>query len=307
MISRSLTKKFKENIFDISNLNKIKKVILDFEPEYIFHLAAQSIVKKSYTDPILTWRSNLIGTLNILESVRFLKKKCNLIIITSDKCYKNFERNSGYKESDILGGDDNYSASKASIEILVNSYFNSYFVNSSKIKIATARAGNVIGGGDFSKDRIVPDAAKSFHKLKLLTIRHPKSTRPWQHVLEPLFGYLILGKKLSKNKYLSGNAFNFGPDNKKNYSVIDVVKKLNFYWVNLNWIIKKDKNKIKETKILRLNSQKAFKILKWKTMLSFQETIEYTALWYKNFYLLPNKIINLYYSQIDEYMRKIKY
>ena len=198
---------------DIRNRKKLEKKILIFKPNFIFHLAAQSLVGISYKNPEITWQTNVFGTLNILESIKKLKNDCNVIIITSDKCYFNRETHNGYKETDVLGGKDPYSGSKASAELLVRSYISSFFKNKSKQRLATVRAGNVIGGGDYSEDRLIPDIFSFARKSKKIILRNPQSVRPWQHVLEPLSGYLLLAEKLYKNKMKNiKQNWNFGPN-----------------------------------------------------------------------------------------------
>ena len=206
----NLSKQIDFKKIDIRDSKKIKREILKFKPDYIFHLAAQAIVKKSYEDPKQTWESNVIGTINILESVKEFKK-INIIIITSDKVYKNLEINRGYHEKDILGGEDPYSASKSAADLATQSYCKTILNNNPNIRIAIARAGNVIGGGDWSVGRIIPDCMRSWSKFKKVNIRNPKSTRPWQHVFDVLNGYIMLAMNLSKNKNLNGQSFNFGP------------------------------------------------------------------------------------------------
>jgi CDP-glucose 4,6-dehydratase len=308
-LSKKINKYFKnrinERFFNICDLIQLKKIIINFKPDYIFHMAAQSIVNVSYKNPILTWNSNLIGTLNILNSVNSLKNRCSVVIVTSDKCYKNLEKKSGYKESDILGGDDPYSASKASAEILIQSYFKSYLYKKKNIRIASVRAGNVIGGGDFSQDRIIPDIIKSCEKNKPLIIRNPYSTRPWQHVLEPIYGYLLLGQKLKLNSLINGHSFNFGPSFKKKYSVLCLAKKLISKFIKSKKIIVKHNSQIKETKVLILNSQKAYKILSWKTALTFDQTLEFTSSWYKSFFKNHKHIVEFTLSQINRYLMMV--
>ncbi len=179
-----LEKKIESRKVDIRNLKKVKKIFLSFKPDFVFHLAAQSLVQKSYKSPLETFETNSLGTLNILEALRGIKKKCTVILITSDKSYKNLELKRGYRENDILGGLDPYSASKGSAELIIQSYINSYYKKNNKILIGVARAGNVIGGGDWSVNRLVPDCVKSWSKKKTVLLRNPSSTRPWQHVLE---------------------------------------------------------------------------------------------------------------------------
>ena len=213
-------------------------------------------------------------------------------MITSDKVYKNIETSKGYKEDDILGGKDPYSSSKVAAENIIASYLNSFFDGKkSKILICVARAGNVIGGGDWSDDRIIPDCVKSWSKNKIPTIRNPNSTRPWQHVLEAVGGYLILGSNLFKNKKFHGESFNFGPSSQKNYKVIELLKSIKFYWKNKKWNINKRNQNLFESKLLSLDISKAKKYLKWKNILRFKEINKLTAEWYKNYY--ENKV-NIY-------------
>ena len=300
----NIQKNLKNYQVDIRNLKLLKRIIIKIQPDFVFHLAAQSLVKTSYMDPNLTFTSNSIGTLNILESLRHLKKKCNVIMITSDKSYKNLEIKRGYKESDLIGGDDPYSSSKACAELIIQSYVNSFFKKNSNISIAVGRAGNVIGGGDWSKDRLIPDCFKSWSKGKFSIIRNPNSTRPWQHVLEVVYGYLLLAKKLRNNSNLHGQIFNFGPSYKKNYKVVEILRYFKSLWIKCDWKIDKEKTYQKESVLLKLNSNKAHKILKWKTELSFKETLVYTLNWYKSYYLNESKIIT--FEQINRYKKNLK-
>ena len=307
--SINLSNKIKNIKINLSNLKKIKKIIVGQKPDFIFHLAAQSLVKTSISKPVETWETNLIGTLNLLEALRKLKKKCNVVIITSDKCYKNTEKKTGYLENDPMGGDESYSASKGSAELLINSYIKSYFSSKkNKIFICTARAGNVIGGGDWSKDRLIPDCMKSWSKKKPAIIRSPNSIRPWQHVLDVIFGYIILAKKLNSNPKFHGKNFNFGP--RKNFSeakVIDILKMIKNQWSNIGWKIEKDK-KLKETKILKLVTTKARKELKWKQELSLYQTINLVTSWYKNYFLIKkNKKDQITFDQIRFYKKLARF
>jgi len=291
---------------DIRNLQSLKKIFNKYKPDYVFHLAAQALVKKSFINPIYTWETNTIGTINVLESLRELNNECVAVLITSDKSYKNLEIKRGYKENDLLGGKDPYSASKASAEFAIQSYISSYFsTNKTKVKIGIARAGNVIGGGDWSADRLIPDCVKSWSKNKKVIIRNPKSTRPWQHVLEAVYGYLIFATNLKNNRKLHGEVFNFGPNNKKNYDVIDLVKQMKKYWKKVSWRII-NKNNFFESNLLKLNSNKSKNQLKWKCILSFEETINMVAQWYKNYYLNPTKIQKISFNQIKEYEKILK-
>ena len=303
-----LQNKIKHIKIDIRNLKILKKTFKKYQPDYVFHLAAQALVKKSYSDPIYTWTTNAIGTLNVLESLKELKKKCIAVIITSDKSYKNLEIKRGYKEDDVLGGKDPYSASKASAELAIQSHISSFFsLNRSKVLIGVARAGNVIGGGDWSEYRLIPDCVRSWSKNKKVLLRNPNSTRPWQHVLEAIGGYLKLAAYLKKNKRLHGEVFNFGPSNTKNYKVLFVVKLMRKYWDKVSWkIADKSKNSFYESKLLKINSNKAKVKLKWKSILTFNETINMVTEWYKNYYMHPKKIYKTSFNQIKQYENLLK-
>ena len=282
--SLKIDKKVKSFYFDIQNFKKLNTIFKKYKPDFVFHLAAQSLVKKSYQRPQQTFLTNSIGTMNILESLKELKNKCNAVLITSDKVYKNFEIKRGYKESDIIGGKDPYSASKGCAELIIESYIHSFLRKNKNLKIAIARAGNVIGGGDWSLNRLIPDCARSWKKKDSVILRNPKSIRPWQNVLDVIRGYMILSLALNKNKKLNGQSFNFGPHAAENYSVFDVIKLLKKNWVNFNWKIKRSDKNFKEANLLKLNSQKAKKLLKWKSIMKFDQSVKSTAEWYKNFY-----------------------
>jgi CDP-glucose 4,6-dehydratase len=277
-----LKSKIIQRYLDIGNFNKINNLIKKEKPDIIFHLAAQSIVSSSYKDPLQTINSNVLGSANILESTRINKIK-NLVYITSDKCYLNDDRKKGYKENDKLGGKDIYSSSKAASEIIFYSYHKSFFNKNKKLKYGTARAGNVIGGGDMKKNRIVPDIVKSIYNKKSIYLRNPTAVRPWQHVLESLYGYLILGKFLI-NKKLPNNklpSWNFGPDSSNYKNVFNVTKTIISTWGLKKKIIKVKKIRFNESTFLKLNSQKANNELKWHPILNFNETIKLTVDWYK--------------------------
>jgi len=299
---------YKEYFFDLTNRTKTFKLINTTKPDIIFNLAAQSLVIKSYEDPYQTFFDNYLITLNVVESLRHIKKKMNIIFITSDKSYKNVNTSRAYKENDILGGDDPYSGSKGAVEILINSYFHSYFNHKSNIRLAVARAGNVIGGGDWSNNRIIPDTFKSWYKNEKIGLRNPYSTRPWQHVLEPLFGYLILGYNLNYKKKISGEAYNFGP-NSKHRSVLDLISNLNKLW-NKDKILfnnkKSVKTKYREANLLALNSNKAKNQLDWSCNLTFKETLKLIYEWYFEFYYNKENIINISKKQIFYFIDKLK-
>ena len=277
-----IEKKIKHYYVDITNYNLLNRIIAKEKPRLIFHLAAQSIVLQSYKNPLKTILSNVIGSSNIFESVRKNNIK-NLVHISTDKCYLNDKRQHSYKEDDILGGNDIYSSSKASAEIIFYSFCQSFFYKNKKIKYASARAGNVIGGGDLKDNRIVPDIYKSIQKNKSLIIRNPKSVRPWQHVLEPLYGYLILGSLLINNKISNKVVpnWNFGPNPNNFKTVLELVKDILSKWKIKKKIIMTNKKNFKESNLLTLNSNKSFKELKWRPKLNFKETIQLTVDWYK--------------------------
>ena len=254
----NLNKKIKFKKTDIRNFKNLKKQIKQFKPDLIFHFAAEAIVKNSFQNPKKTWQTNTMGTVNILESIKDTKKKITAIIVTSDKVYKNLETTRGYKETDVLGGQDPYGASKAAADIATQSYFYSFLKDNKNIRLCIARAGNVIGGGDWSEGRIIPDCIKSWSKKKIVKIRNPNSTRPWQHVLDVLNGYLILAARLSKKKTLNGEAFNFGPKIEKKTRVIDIVKQMQRSWSKAKWKIIENKT-FSENKLLYLDSKKAKK------------------------------------------------
>lgn len=293
-------KKVKNFYGNILDDKKLYSAINKSKPDMIFHLAAQPLVSESYVKPKLTIKTNVNGTLNVIESVRKIKKIKSVVIITSDKCYQNNEVLRGYKETDRLGGDDPYSASKAAAEIIFNAYLKSKLINLNNLGVATARAGNVIGGGDWSKNRIIPDCAKSILKNKKLVIRNPNSTRPWQHVLEPISGYLILGKKLRNNPKLYSSSYNFGPSVSQTLSVKRVVN-IFFQEIGIRKKIFKSKSKFKESKLLKLNSYKSNKRLNWKNTWGMKKSIKETAKWYKQYIFSKKKLREFTSSQIKQY------
>ena len=240
---------------------------------------------------------------------KYLSKKVTVVLITSDKVYKNLELKRGYKENDILGGYDPYSASKASTEILINSYIKSFFnKKNNRIFISIARAGNVIGGGDWSENRLVPDSVRAWSKGKKVLIRNPKSTRPWQHVLEPLSGYLMLAVALTEETGLHGEAYNFGPSDDLNHPVSDLIDEMSKYWDHVRWNdISKLKEHVHEAGLLKLNCDKALFDLNWRPTLQFSKTVKMTVEWYKYYYQNSNQsMYDFTVSQIDEYTELAK-
>jgi len=292
---------------DIRNASDLELAIISAQPDFVFHLAAQSLVKASYSDPIDTWQTNVLGTVNLLNALRMLKKSCVAIFITSDKCYENKEWIWGYREIDRLGGVDPYSSSKAAAEVAISSFVRSYFFSKSQpVAIASARAGNVIGGGDWSQDRIVPDCVRAWSIGNSVPIRSPNSTRPWQHVLEPLSGYLSLASSLSISNQLNGESFNFGPSSSENFSVIDLVREMGKGWDKVSYEMKEVLSEHHEANLLRLNCDKAKTYLDWFPTLNFHEAVRFTAEWYKNYYENKGSVIDLTNLQIGNYVALAK-
>lgn len=275
---------------DICDTKKLVGVLKKHKPQIVFHLAAQSLVRESYRSPIETYQTNVVGTLSVFEAIKISGCVNAVVNITTDKVYENLETNRAYKEQDRLGGYDLYSSSKACVEILSDSYKRSFFQNYN-ILLATARAGNVIGGGDWANDRLIPDIVKATVKNQTTFIRSPKSIRPWQHVLEPLSGYLLLGQKLLEGKREFATAWNFGPDTDQCVSVGEVLKLFKKNWNKLNVKYNKaDRSEFHEAGILMLDYNKAKTKLKWKPVWKLNYTVTTTANWYKNYY--NNKVLN---------------
>jgi len=284
-----------ENINDFENL---KKFVQYSNPQIVFHLAAQPIVLESYLKPLDTFMTNIMGSANLIEALRSQKSLKSLIIVTSDKCYLNKDKNlKFFKEDDSLGGFDPYSASKAGTEIVAQSYFKSFF-EKKKIALSTVRAGNVIGGGDVSKHRIFSDISNCLISKKKLILRNPSHTRPWQHVLEPITGYIILAEKMCKNHKTFSGAWNFGPKKSNIKRVIDIVKNVKKI-KDLDYYVIKQKNKNYESKNLGLNINKVLKKLKWKPKLNLFESVKLTTDWYLS---KDKKSITL--RQVNEYLEK---
>jgi CDP-glucose 4,6-dehydratase len=290
-VELGLEKKIKQYWEDVRNLNAVKNIIDREKPDFVFHLAAQAIVSVSYQEPVETMTSNVVGTVSVLEALRLSDRSIIAVMITSDKCYDNVEWIWGYRETDKLGGKDVYSGSKAAAEIVIHSYFESFFKNKHPVRLGIGRAGNVIGGGDWAKDRIVIDCVKSWSEGRAVEIRSPNATRPWQHVLEPLSGYLTLGHALASQtsdpSSLNGEAFNFGPRAEQNRPVVELLKDLSRHW---NFKAPEDSFEItanvpfNEAGLLKLNCDKALAYLKWRPNLNYQETIDFVGSWYSDFY-----------------------
>ncbi|MCP4351369.1 MAG: CDP-glucose 4,6-dehydratase [Desulfobacterales bacterium] len=266
---------------DIRDIESLRSVMEKFQPEIIFHLAAQPLVRASYKEPKLTFDTNVGGSVNVLEAVRLTPSVRVLIYITSDKCYKNKEWIWGYRENDELGGQDPYSASKAAAELVFFSYTYSYFRERRGMGAATVRAGNVIGGGDWAEDRIVPDCIKALQNNKQIILRNPMSTRPWQHVLDPLSGYLLLGAKLLRDPDRYGGAWNFGPETRSVRTVQELAETIIFHWGKGILQKSEEKTSPSEAQLLCLNCDKAHQILDWRPRWSFTRSLDETVKWYK--------------------------
>jgi len=306
----NLTEKIRHYESDIRDLSDISSIISKEKPDYVFHLAAQAIVSVSYKSPIDTISSNVMGTANILESLKKSNHKCTAILITSDKAYANVEQVWGYKENDKMGGKDIYSGSKGAAELIIQAYTHSFFnTKECNVRLATGRAGNVIGGGDWAKDRIVVDCMKAWSTGESVEIRSPKATRPWQHVLEPLSGYLNLGMELSQDLSLHGEAFNFGPRAEQNHTVEQLLTDLSKYWdfSHTSKAFTVTANiPFHEAGLLKLNCDKALSFLKWQANLTYLETIKYTSEWYYDYYMAGRNIFDVTLRQIKDYENSAK-
>lgn len=300
-ILSGLSKSMVDYRHDIRDKEKLFKVMMVEQPEIIFHLAAQPLVLESYQKPLETFDANIMGTANILEAFRLSANAKILIVVTTDKVYENKEQILRYREDDRIGGKDPYSASKSAVEMVVNSYHESFFNNASEKLVVTARAGNVIGGGDWSENRIIPDCIRAIEKNKVIQIRNPLAIRPWQHVLEPLGGYLLLGEQLLNGQIKGGGGWNFGPCNDNEVTVEKLVKKFIEYYGSGSYTIQKKSKKIREANYLGLDISKAIHGLGWHPMLSFDETIALTAEWYKN--ESKSDIRTICLNQIERYMK----
>ncbi len=293
-------------IADIRDKDRLIEEVLDFEPDFVFHLAAQPLVRVSYDLPDYTFLVNAQGTAHVLEALRLLKNSCVAVMITTDKVYHNREMDYPYKEDDPLGGFDPYSASKACAELIIDAYRNSFFNKSNyafhQKSIAVARAGNVIGGGDWAKDRLVPDIVRALQAGNAVVVRNPASVRPWQHVLEPLFGYLVLAAKQYEEPVAYAEAFNLGPCTDDVLMVEKLVKKAVVVWGNGDYAFDENSQALHEAGLLKLDISKALARLPWKPKLTAQEAIEWTINWYKAFYANPQTAQSLMQQQIVDYL-----
>lgn len=289
---------------DIRDLAALRDVLSRERPDFVFHLAAQALLRTSYSEPLETFSTNALGTASVLEALRTVEHRVIAVMITSDKAYDNVEWLWGYRESDRLGGKDPYSASKGMAELAIRSYVDSYFrSDDSRVRLAVARAGNVIGGGDWAADRIIPDCVRAWSAGHSVDIRSPRATRPWQHVLEPLSGYLALGASLATGIRSHGEAYNFGPQADQDFSVGDLIDEMAKHWPDVRW---KDASSghtgAREATLLKLNCDKAQAELSWRATLRFEETVAMTADWYKHYYReRPDSMRDFSLAQIRSY------
>lgn len=285
-----LERRMSHIIGDVRDQSALRNAMREAEPDFVFSLAAQSLVRLSYREPVDTMTTNILGTIHVLDGLRHLNRKVACVIVTSDKCYENREILHGYNEDDAMGGHDPYSASKGAAEIVAHSFRRSFFSGADSLaRMATARAGNVIGGGDWSEDRIVPDCVRSLVKGDVISVRNPQATRPWQHVLDPLSGYLWLGALLTgaiklprvPNALAASGAFNFGPWPEANRSVQDLVIEMLRHWPG-QWHVASDAKSVHEAGLLSLAIDKAFHVLQWSPVWSFARSVEATVSWYRS-------------------------
>ena len=305
-----LEHKIEEQKFaDVRDKDAFADFVNKIKPDFIFHLAAQAIVSTSYKNPFDTISTNVIGTASVLEAIKSVDWNLTAVLITSDKAYDNVEWIWGYRENDAMGGKDVYSGSKGAAELVIKSYWHSFIKNNPFVKLGVARAGNVIGGGDWSKDRIVVDTIQAFSNNQPVEIRSPKATRPWQHVLEPLSGYLRLGQMLASNKINNGEAFNFGPRAEQTKTVLQLVTDIAINWgmnpgkcVSITGQIP-----FEEAKLLKLNCDKALAYLNWHSTLCYQSTVKYITDWYREYYSGDeNRLYDVTIAQIENFVQEAK-
>ncbi len=291
---------------NILDENHLEEAMMEYKPEIVFHLAAQPLVRLSYSEPKLTYETNVIGSLNVLEAARKCKSVKAFVNVTTDKCYENKEINRGYTEDEPMGGYDMYSSSKGCVEILSSSFRRSFLQEDGTYAMATARAGNVIGGGDWALDRLIPDCIRYINQDKPIEIRNPIAVRPWQHVLEPLSGYLLLGQKLLQEGKKYAEGFNFGPNEDSVLKVAEVSQKVVDYYGKGEVVVHK-RDDLHEANLLMLNIQKAEKVLGWVPTYTADEAIKHTVDWYKHFYANNTDMYEFTVNQIKDFEQKISY
>ena len=288
---------------DVRDREAVQAAIERVEPDFVFHLAAQPLVLESYSQPVDTLHTNILGSVHVLDALRRTNRPCVAVMITSDKCYDNIEWVWGYRETDRLGGKDPYSASKGGAELAIHCFAESFFkAEGSMVRVAVGRAGNVIGGGDWAGFRIVPDCARAWAERRVLEIRSPRATRPWQHVLEPLSGYLALGAALGNRPELNGEAFNFGPAPDQNHSVLELIEVMQQNWPDGRFKLVPQPGDAPEAGLLKLDCDKAAALLSWRATMVFRDTVRMTADWYRSFYENKDRLmLTTTRAQIAEY------
>jgi CDP-glucose 4,6-dehydratase len=287
----SLARRVRHMTGDVRDLSALAEAVVEAQPDFVFHLAAQPLVRASYDQPVETYATNVLGTVHLLEAVRLARRPCVVVIATSDKCYENHGRDHAYAEDEPLGGHDPYSSSKACAEIITSAYRRSFFSKTNgAIRVATARAGNVIGGGDWAADRIVPDCVRNLQRREPIAVRNPRAIRPWQHVLEPIAGYLVLGahfanrlgRETMNDSVADATAFNFGPDEASHRPVADLVDSFLKHWPGM-WVDRSQAAAPHEAGRLKLSIQKAADRLEWRPVWGFERAIAETAAWYQRY------------------------
>jgi len=300
-----LANRISHELGDIRNAETVARSLRATQPDFVFHLAAQALVRPSYAEPLITYDTNVMGTANVLDALRSLTKDCAAVMVTTDKCYENLERVHPYAESDHLGGHDPYSSSKAGAELVISAYRRS-FLNATPVRVASARAGNVIGGGDWALDRILPDCIRALQRGEPIGVRNPDATRPWQHVLEPLSGYLWLAALLSRPELLGldraavSSAFNFGPELEANRRVGDVVEEVLRHWPG-RWTRPETRSALHEARLLMLDTTKAKQVLHWRPGWNFEAAIGRTVNWYQHTHRDPAAAESLTLADISAY------
>jgi len=303
-----LANRMHHRVGDIRDLPTVRQVVTAAQPDFVFHLAAQALVRQSYEQPVETYATNVLGTIHVLEALRLAKRPCTVVAITTDKCYENREWVHSYREEDSMGGHDPYSSSKGAAELAINSYRRSFFGPASGIRLASARAGNVLGGGDWAQDRIMPDCIRSLQRGAVIPVRNKVATRPWQHVLEPLSGYLWLAAQLSQLPASDSQlctAFNFGPALTSNRTVADLVQEVLKHWPGI-WDDQSDPHALHEARLLNLATDKAFHFLQWQSAWGFEQTIAKTVGWYRRCLSEASEASLLTDQQIGEYTAAAK-
>lgn len=305
-VQLGLAARLQHTTADVRDLARLREAVAAARPDFVFHLAAQPLVRASYRDPVETYSSNVMGTVNVLEAVRLAGRACTVVVVTTDKCYENQESLHAYREADPLGGYDPYSSSKAAAELVTSAYRQSYFSGpDSTVRLASGRAGNVLGGGDWAEDRIVPDCIRALQRGAAIPVRNKVSTRPWQHVLEPLSGYLTLGAQLAAWRGGAAvpalaSAFNFGPAAEANRPVVELVGEILQHWPG-RWEDRSDPAAVHEAGLLNLATDKARDLLHWQPVWPFAQTVARTVAWYREHQANPAQVAAFTAAQIATY------